>query len=66
MGSYEVEINEIEDGLFVGTVVFVGDDDKREIIGYTKGSGMKPVVEERAAEIAKRHKEGPETVQLDV
>lgn len=66
MSSYEVEINEIEQGLFVGTVVFVDDNGSRKVIGQTDGSGMKPTVEERAAEIAKRHKEGPEIVQLDV
>jgi hypothetical protein len=66
MGTYEVEINEVEEGLFVGTVIFVDDDGRRETIGFTKGSGMKPKVEELATEIATRHKDGPETRQLDI
>lgn len=66
MSSYEVEINEVEDGLFVGDVILVDDDGSRRVIDRTKGSGMKPKVEEMAAEIARRHKSAPEVRQLDV
>jgi hypothetical protein len=65
MGEYEVHIDEVADGLFIGTVFHV-EGERRENIGTTEPSGMRPNVEEGAKSIASRHKNGPEIVKLDV